>query len=137
MSRENLEIYQKAQHLAVAPSQAEAQALTRAAMLLDKARHSVNDDYAAYATALTFNQTLWTIFQADLAGNAKDLPGGLRDDLLALSLFVDRQTILALGDPNPKHLDALIEINRNLARGLGFQGGSQGTVSGAGAAGPH
>ena len=133
MSRENLEIYQKAQHLAVAPSQAEAQALTRAPMLLAKARHSVNDDRAPYAPARPSNQTLWTIFQADLAGNAKDLPGGLRDDLLALSLFVDRQTILALGDPNPKHLDALIEINRNLARGLGFQG----TVSGSGAARSH
>ena len=102
-------------------------------MLLDKARQCVDDDYAAYATALTFNQTLWTLFQADLSGDGNALPDNLRDDLLSLSLFVDRQTILALGDPSPKHLDALIEINRNLARGLGFHG----PVSGPGAAGPH
>lgn len=137
VSRENLATYKMVQHLAVTPTEAEAQALTKAAMLLDKARQSVDGDYAAYATALTFNQTLWTILQADLSGGGNGLPDGLRDDLLALSLFVDRQTILALGDPSPKHLDALIEINRNLARGLGFQGGSQGTVSGTGAAGIH
>ena len=133
MSWENLAIYQKVQHLALTPTEAEAQALTKAAMLLDKARQSVEHDYAAYATALTFNQTLWTILQADLSGDGNGLSDGLRDDLLALSLFVDRQTILALGDPRPEHLDVLIEINRNLARGLGFQG----TVSGTGAGGPH
>jgi flagellar protein FlaF len=129
MSQENLATYQMVQHLAVIPSQAEAQALTKAAMLLDRARDTVDDDYGAYATALTFNQILWTILQADLSGEDNRLPDNLRDDLLLLSLFVDRQTILALGDPNPKYLDALIEINRNLAQGLGHQGGNQGTVS--------
>ncbi len=122
MSQENLATYQMVQHLAVTPTQAEAQALTKAAMLLDKARQSVEHDYAAYATALTFNQTLWTVLQADLSGDGNGLPGGLRDDLLALSLFVDRQTLLALGNPRPKHLDVLIEINRNLARGLAGRG---------------
>ncbi len=130
MSQQNLATYRMVQHLAVTPTQAEAQALTKAAMLLDKARQSVEHDYAAYATALTFNQTLWTILQADLSGNGNGLPDNLRDDLLALSLFVDRRTILALGDPRPKHLDVLIEINRNLARGLSFQG----AVGGPGAA---
>ncbi len=118
MSQENLATYKMVQNLAVTPTQAEAQALTKAAMLLDQARHSVEHDYAAYATALFFNQTLWTIFQSDLSGDGNGLPENLRDDLLALSLFVDRRTTLALGDPRPKHLDALIEINRNLARGL-------------------
>ena len=133
MSQENLATYKMVQHLAVTPSQAEAQALTKAAILLDKARQSVDDDYAAYATALTFNQTLWTLLQADLSGDGNGLPDNLRDDLLALSLFVDRQTIQALSDPSPEHLNSLIEINRNLARGLGFRG----TVSGTGAARPQ
>ena len=93
----------------------------------------MDDDYPTYATALTFNQTLWTILQVDLSGDGDGLPENLRDDLLALSLFVDRQTILALGDPRPKHLDSLIEINRNLARGFGFQW----TVSGPGASRTH
>ena len=93
----------------------------------------MDDDYPTYATALTIIQTLWTILLGDLSGDGDGLPENLRDDLLALSLCVDRQTILALGDPRPKHLDSLIEINRNLARGLGFQE----TVSGPGASRTH
>ena len=81
----------------------------------------MDDDYPTYATALTFNQTLWTILQADLSGDGDGLPENLRDDLLAL------------GDPRPKHLDSLIEINRNLARGFGFQW----MVSGLGAFRTH
>ena len=38
MPRENLATYNMAQHLAVTPTEAEAQALTKVAMLLDKAR---------------------------------------------------------------------------------------------------
>ena len=38
MSRENLATYKMAQHLAVTPTEAEAQALTKVEMLLDKAR---------------------------------------------------------------------------------------------------
>ena len=38
MSRENLAKYKMAQHLAVTLTEAEAQALTKVAMLLDKAR---------------------------------------------------------------------------------------------------
>ena len=38
MSWENLATYKMAQHLAVTPTEAEAQALTKVAMLLDKAR---------------------------------------------------------------------------------------------------
>ena len=46
----------------------------------------MDDDYPAYATALTFNQTLWTILQADLSGDGDGLPENLRDDLLARGL---------------------------------------------------
>ena len=53
-------------------------------------------------------------------------------DLLALKDGIN-QGVSALGDPRPKHLDSLIEINRNLARGLAFQG----TVSGPGASRTH
>ena len=54
-----------------------------------------------------------------MAGNG--LSGELKSDLLSLSLFVDKQTVKALADPRPEHLDVLIEINRNIALGLRAQ----------------
>ena len=38
MPRENLATYKMSQHLAATPTEAEGQSLTKAAMLLDKAR---------------------------------------------------------------------------------------------------
>ncbi|NQU59797.1 MAG: flagellar biosynthesis regulator FlaF [Rhodospirillales bacterium] len=109
--------YQQTQRLALTPTAAEAGAFTKAASLLGKARDNVND-YDSYSAALNFNQLLWTVLQADLASGSNALPDELKRILLSLSLFVDRQTIMALSEPKAEHLDALIEIDMNLASGL-------------------
>lgn len=117
MTQPNHIAYQRAQKLAITPSGAESATLSRAAGLLDKAKGSV-DDFPAYSAALSFNQLFWTVLQADLTLDGNGLPGDLKSDLLSLSLFVDKQTVKALSDPRPEHLDVLIEINRNIALGL-------------------
>ena len=118
----NLNAYQQAQRLAMTPSAAESATLIRAAGLLDEAKGALHDP-AAYAAALKFNQTFWTVLQADLTSDGNALSDELKSDLLSLSVFVDKQTIKALADPQPEHLDVLIEINRNIAQGLSAQAG--------------
>lgn len=117
MTRHPTDAYQQGQRLAVTPSAAEASAFTKAALLLVKAKDR-EDDYTSYASALRFNQVLWTLIQSDLSEDADRLPDDLKSDLLSLSLFVDRQTVKALSEPKAGHLEALIEIDRNIARGL-------------------
>ena len=73
------------------------------------------------SSAVKFNQVLWTLIQSDLSENASRFPDDLKSDLLSLSLFVDRQTVKALSEPKAEHLEALIEIDRNIARGLRAQ----------------
>ncbi len=128
MAQPTLNAYQQAQRLAITPSAAEAASLSRAAVLLDKAKGAIGtkgaigktagDDFAAYAAALSFNQKFWTVLQADLTANGNGLADELKNDLLNLSVFIDQQTVKALADPKPEHLDVLIEINRNIALGL-------------------
>ncbi len=113
--------YRQTSKLALTPRAAEAEAFTKAARLLDQVQAKAKTgpfDYDAYARALGFNQTLWTIIQADLGRHAMHLPAGLRRDILDLSLYVDKQTIKALADPKAEHLGALVEIDRAIARGL-------------------
>ncbi len=117
--------YRRTSRLALSPRAAEAEAFIKAARLLYQAGQDGTGqggtkkfDYHAYASALRFNQTLWTIIQADLGRGATHLPAGLRSDILTLSLYVDKQTIKALSDPTAEHLGALVEIDRNIARGL-------------------
>ena len=117
MNTPNYNAYQQAQKLAITPSAAESASLSRAAVLLEQAKSNVKD-FKAYSTALNFNQKFWTILQADLTSDGNRLPVELRGDLLSLSVFINKQTVKALSDPNPEHLDVLIDINRNVAQGL-------------------
>ncbi len=112
--------YRQTSKLALSPRAAEVQAFSKAARLLHQAGQARTGafDYDAYASALRFNQTLWTIIQADLGRDGSHLPAGLRRDILNLSLYVDKQTIKALTDPKAEYLGALVEIDRTIARGL-------------------
>jgi len=112
--------YRQTSRLALPPRAAEAEAFSKAARLLNQARLQEQGtfDYDAYASALRFNQTLWTLIQADLGGDGAHLPAKLRRDILNLSLYVDKQTLRALTNPRAEHLGALIEIDRSIARGL-------------------
>ena len=104
--------YRQTSKLALPPRAAEAEAFTKAARLLYQAGQATTGafDYGAYAAALSFNQTLWTIIQADLGRGGMHLPAGLRRDILNLSLYVDKQTLKALSDPKAEYLGALVEI---------------------------
>jgi len=64
------------------------------------------------------NQRIWTILQGELAREDNPLPIQLRQDLLTLSVFVDKRTFEVLAYPSPERLDMLIKINLNLAAGL-------------------
>ncbi|MEO5335974.1 MAG: flagellar protein FlaF [Magnetospirillum sp. WYHS-4] len=93
----------------------EGQAFAKAAALLAQAV----DHPAALAKALRFNNNLWTVVQADVAGPDSRLPEPLKGQIVALSLFMDKQTfaLLAAGHDR-KALEAMAAINRSLASGL-------------------
>ena len=100
-----------------APREIEAMAFTKAALMLEEAKTTL-DDYDAYSSALKFNQLLWTIIQADVVDKENKLPPQIKANILSLSIFVDRQTIKALANTKEDYLEVLININKNLAEGL-------------------
>ena len=117
MSQDKLRAYANTQKSSMGPREVEAMAFTKAALTLEEAKSKI-DDYDNYASALKFNQLLWTIIQADIVDKANQLPPEIKANILSLSIFVDRQTITALADSQESHLDVLIDINKNLAEGL-------------------
>jgi flagellar biosynthesis activator protein FlaF len=68
--------------------------------------------------ALKINGMLWSIFQAEITRDDNPLPKQVRQDLLTLSLFVDKRTKEILCFPESEKLTILININLNLAAGL-------------------
>ncbi|MBD3160647.1 MAG: flagellar biosynthesis regulator FlaF [Candidatus Eisenbacteria bacterium] len=98
----------------------EAAALLKMARMLESARENLQSakGRSTLLEALHRNQRLWTLFQAELAQTDHDLPIDLRVDLLRISSFVDKRTVELLTSPDPKKIQALIDINRHIALGL-------------------
>ncbi len=95
----------------------EGWALTEAARRMHVAQTAPVDP-AAVRVAVTLNLRLWTIFQASLLEPECALPRKLRLNLLALSHFIDKRTARVMACPATESLDALISINRGIAKGL-------------------
>jgi flagellar protein FlaF len=67
--------------------------------------------------ALTRNQQLWGALMFDVMDRSNPLPDPVKAGIISLALFVDRHTPEVLA--GRKDVKALIEINRNVMRGLG------------------
>jgi len=95
----------------------DAAALSQAAYVLDQARQNIEDGEAC-EKALTYNQLLWSIIQADVSEETNKLPDELKANLMSLSIFVDKQTTKGLSEPTEDIFDSLININIQIAEGL-------------------
>ncbi len=98
----------------------EASVLTRAGLMLKQVQENWNepDRDAKLLESIKFNQKIWSFFQAELSDPENPLPKNLRQDILNLSLFVDKRLFEVLAHPNKDKLDIVIDIDFNIAAGL-------------------
>jgi len=97
------------------PRTIEAWALTEASRRLVLAASGTAEELHF---ALHLNQRLWSIFQASLADPANPLPKEIRDNVLALSIIVDRHLLKRLADLDGTKIQPILDINRSIAEGL-------------------
>lgn len=103
---------------AMDPRSTEAWALAEASRRLVLAARITDDKGEALRAALMLNQRLWSIFQASLIDPTCELPKEIRDNVLALSVMVDRQLMMRLGDLDASKIQPILDINRSIAEGL-------------------
>jgi flagellar protein FlaF len=103
---------------AMDPRSTEAWALSEASRRLVLASRITDDNGEAMRSALVLNQRLWSIFQASLIDPSCELPREIRDNVLALSILVDRHLMQRLGDLDPTKIQPILDINRSIAEGL-------------------
>jgi flagellar protein FlaF len=98
----------------------EAAALTKTALKLKECQRNWEavDRNIQLNEALRINQIIWSIFQSELTSKDNPLSKQLKENILNLSLFIDRQIIEVMAFPSPEKLDILIDINMNIASGL-------------------
>ncbi len=115
-----LDAYRSVEKATLSQRDLEATVLTKAALQLQllKDNWTREDHDAQLEDALSYNQRVWSFFQAELSVEENPLPEEIRRNLLALSFFVDRRSFDVLAYPAPEKLDILISINNNVAAGL-------------------
>jgi flagellar biosynthesis activator protein FlaF len=115
-----LNAYRKMYLAAQSGREVEASILSRAAFSLKKWKDQWHTEgrRAGLRAALKYNQRVWSILQAELVKPDNPLPQRLREDILSLSIFIDRRIFEIMADPSPDKLSAIIDINLNIAAGL-------------------
>ena len=98
------------------PRATEAWALSQSALRMKAGQVSGHREEILAAARL--NWRLWTILQSALLEPECSVPAHVRNNMLSLARFVDKQTVEVFSEPRPDKLDILISINRELAAGL-------------------
>ena len=101
------------------PRELEAQLLLRAAYRLQTVHDDWEGQRALLDHALLYNRKLWTIFLTSAANSDNPLPADLRQNIANIGIFVMNHTLNVISNPRPERLRSLININRQLAAGLG------------------
>ncbi len=115
-----LEAYKTVEKTTISGRETEARVLTQAALKLKDCR----DNWQAEGRndkldeALKYTQRIWSIFQVELSKQDNPLPKQLKINLLQLSSFIDKRIFETMSYPSPEKLNAVININQNIAAGL-------------------
>lgn len=98
----------------------EASVLTRAGIMLKQVQDNWDSSErdAKLLEAIKFNQKVWSFFQAELSDPENPLPKNLREDILNLSLFIDKRLFEVMANPDKDKLQIVIDIDFNIAAGL-------------------
>ena len=115
-----LKSYQKVEQTTISGRETEARVLTKAALMLKHCQ----DDWQAVDRreklheALSYNQKIWSWIQGELMDENNPLPKKIKENILSLSILVDKRIFNVMAYPAPEKLKIIIDINLNLAAGL-------------------
>ena len=120
MSQNQVNAYTNVQKESLSGRELEASVLSRAGLMLKSVKENwgAPDREHKLLEAVKFNQKVWSFFQAELSDPENPLPKNLREDILNLSVFIDKRLFEVLAYPNPDKLAIIIDIDFNIAAGL-------------------
>ncbi|WP_420134745.1 flagellar biosynthesis regulator FlaF [Rhodopseudomonas sp.] len=111
--------YARTAQRTASPREIEAQALLKAARQLQDVVTNWNERGAiGLNEALMFNRKLWSIFVSDALRDDNPQSLEIRQNIANIGVFVLSQSAALQMTPQVEPLNALIEINRNIAAGL-------------------
>jgi flagellar biosynthesis activator protein FlaF len=119
MSSAAAQAYTRVANTTASPRDIEAQALLMAANKLQAVMANADSTFEQVSEALMFNRKLWTIFLSEARRDENPQPLDVRQNIANIGIFVLSHTAALQISPQRAHFKPLIEINRNIAAGLG------------------
>lgn len=111
--------YARTAQRTASPREIEAQALLKAAkQLQDIQTNWAEKGSIGLNEALLFNRKLWSIFVGDVLNDSNPHARDVREQIANIGIFVMSQCTALQMKPEYEALQALIDINRNIAAGL-------------------
>lgn len=123
-----VQAYRNTHKMVMSDREVEAAVLTKAALMLRDCQENWTGggSNGMLDEALRYNQLVWSIFQGEITRKDHPMPVDLRQKIMALSRFIDRRIFEVMAYPRSEKLNAIININLNLAAGL--RGSPEGDV---------
>ncbi len=119
MSSAAAQAYARVANTTASPRENEAKALLMAANKLQAVMTNADATFEQMSAALVFNRKLWTIFLSEAQRDENPQPLSVRQSIANIGIFVLSHTAALQISPQRDHFKPLIEINRNIAAGLG------------------
>ena len=113
--------YQKTAQTGTSPRQLESTLLMKAATRLKAVQYNWEVDRSDLDPAVIYNRKLWTILATAATETDSPLPDDLKRNIATIAIFIFNRSLDLIVDPKASDLDALIEINRNIAIGLAVE----------------
>ncbi len=114
--------YAQAEVSGLKQSELESRALIRTASGLNMIKEHWEERRGELEDALEKNRKLWAILASAVREEDCPQPVEIRRSILNLAMFVFQRTVDTIASPEPHKLDALININLNIAKGLSGEG---------------
>ena len=119
MSSAAAQAYARVADTTASPRENEAKALLMAANKLQTVMTNADSTFEQMSEALMFNRKLWTIFLSEAHRDGNPQPLEVREKIANIGVFVLSHTAALQISRQRQHFKPLIEINRNIAAGLG------------------
>ena len=118
--QEAIQAYNQTAKITQQPRELEAAVLIKAANQLKTVQDNWDKalEQDLLDTALMYNRQLWVVLTSSVVKADNPLPIEIKNNLASLGAFVFKQTLSIQADPKPEKLNALMNVNRELAAGL-------------------
>ena len=113
-----VDVYNETAKVTKPPRELEASLLLKAASQLQISKENWDPQSDSLAAALYYNRRLWTVFVSSISTQENELPTEIKNNVASLGAFVFWHTLQVQREPAPEKLEALININKEIAAGL-------------------